>query len=457
MRKILNLTVLLIMTTVFSQAQDENVWTLKRCIDYALENNIDIKRQELQMQISEKDLTQSKFNLLPDLGAAAEHRLSSGRSLNTENYEWENAKIQQGSMGLRSNVTLFSGFQNINTIKQNRFLFLSSQENFEAIKNERILALVAYYLNVLFSEELLEVAQNQLEVTLLEVVKNEKLVEVGNIAKSELFAIHALAATDKLNVTMAKNNLQLATLDLTQLLDLDSIGDFKVFKPEINIELFQRPEDVSKIYEEGVSFLPQIKSAEYQVEAQKKLVAVNRGSRSPELYISGLYYSRYLKDAINPEDPYWQDPMNLLPSLEYNYGNQLKNNQYSQLTVGFSLPIFSKMQLQTDISKSKIVLQDYKYSLQQQKQSLYKTIQQYHADATAAFDKYSSALEAVVSNEEAFNYMQQKFNVGLVNSIDFNVAKNNLTKARSDLVQSKYEYIFKVKILDFYRGKAIQL
>ncbi|MGC9338097.1 MAG: TolC family protein, partial [Bacteroidales bacterium] len=133
------------------------------------------------------------------------------------------------------------------------------------------------------------------------------------------------------------------------------------------------------------------------------------------------------------------------------------DNQYAQVTIGLSIPIFSKLQTQTNISKSKVLLQDFDYMLEQQKQVLYKNIQQYHADAIAAYEKYISAMEAVTSNEEAFNYTQQKFEVGLVNSVDFNIAKNNLTKARSDLAQAKYEYIFKIKILDFYQGKPIQL
>ena len=143
--------------------------------------------------------------------------------------------------------------------------------------------------------------------------------------------------------------------------------------------------------------------------------------------------------------------------MNYYLQDQIRDNQYSQLTLGLSIPIFSKMQNLTNISKSKVLLKDYNYMLQQQKQILYKNIQQYHADAVAAFEKYISALEAVESNEEAFDYTQQKFEVGLVNSVDFNIAKNNLTKARSDLAQAKYEYIFKIKILDFYQGKPIQL
>ena len=454
--KVLSICLVVVFFISYSLKAQEDVWTLERCIDYALENNLDIKRQELGTALSDKDYKQSYYNILPDLGAGVEHQLSSGRTLVIEDYEWKNKETQQGSMGLSSGMTLFSGLQNYNQIQQNKFLFLKSKEDLETIKNERILMLAAYYLNILFAEELLQVSESQLEVTLLEVEKNKKLVEVGNAAKSELLAIQALAANDKLNVTSAKNTLQLAVLDLVQLLDLDSIGNFQIYKPDMEVELLEKPGNVTEIYEEALSFLPQIKSAEYMVKAQEKDVAIQQGSRSPEVYLDGLYYTRYLKDAISPDDPYWTDPDNLTP-LPYDYPDQLKNNQYKQLSLGLRIPIFSKMQTQTNISKAKITLEDYNLSLEQQKQILYKTIQQNHADAIAAFAKYTSALEAVNSNEEAFKYTQQKFDVGLVNSVDFNVAKNNLTKARSDLAQAKFEYIFKVKILEFYTGKPIRL
>lgn len=428
-------------------AQDEDVWTLERCINYALENNLEIKRQELQTVLTEKDFQQNKYNLLPSLGAGLEHQLSSGRSLNIETYEWENRSKQQGSAGVRSDLTLFNGLQNYNSIQKGKFMFLSSTADLETMKNEKTLTLAAYYLDILFSEELLEVAKSQYDVTLLQVERNKKMVEVGNAARSELLEIQAQAASEKLNVTEATNTLNIAILDLTQLLDLDSVGNFSIYKPDLDVELLKDPPAVSEIYESAVNSMPEIKSAEYMVRAQERSVAIARGGRWPQLYLSGLYYSRYLKDAPNP----------INPGEAYALNTQLKDNQYAQLTIGLDIPIFSKLQTQTNISKSKVQLKDYNYMLEQEKQVLYKKIQQYHADAVAAHEKYISALEAVNSNEEAFNYTQQKFEVGLVNSVDFNIAKNNLAKARSDLAQAKFEYIFKIKILDFYQGKPIQL
>ena len=447
MRKVFIAVLVFMVVSLKSNAQTEDVWTLERCIQYALENNIEIKRQELQTVLNEKDYLQEKYNLLPSLGAGIEHQLSSGRSLNIENYEWENRRIQQGSAGVRGDVTLFKGLQNLNSIQRGRLLFLSAGSDLETIKNEKTLLLAAYYLDVLFSEELLEVAKSQYEVTLLQEERSKKMVEVGNAARSELLEIQAQVASEKLKVTEAKNQLDISILNLTQLLDLDSVGNFRVYKPDLELEMLETPGEFTNIYAQAVHSMPEIQSAEYMLQAQEKAVEIARGERSPELYLSGLYYSRYLKDAQNPLDPL----------VTYPLGDQLKDNQYAQVTIGLSIPIFTKFQTQTNISKSKVMLQDYRYMVDLEKQKLYKKIQQYHADATAAHDKYLSALEAVKSNVEAFNYTRQKFEVGLVNSVDFNIARTNLSKAQSDLAQAKYEYIFKMKMLDFYQGNPISL
>ncbi len=432
----------------FAQQQ---TWTLQDCISYAHENNLTIKREELNTQLAVEDYEQSRFDLLPNLNFGANHDISSGRSLNLETYEYENRKIQQGSVGLRSRVTVFSGLENLNNIQKQKFLFMKSEEDLKKVKNDISLSIATNYLQILFDEEILEVAKSQYEVTRLQVERTERLVEVGNVAKGELLEIKAQAATEKLNVTNAENNLHLSVLDLTQLLDLDSIGNFTIYRPEdLSVESLGLPAPVDKVFETSLMVMPEIQGSGYFVQSAEKDLAIARSQRWPELYLDGLYYSRYVNGLMNPLDT-------IPPFDDYLLTDQIVDNQYRQLTVGIAIPLFNRFNTQTQISKSKINLEDAELQRELARQSLYKTIQQSHADALAALEKYNSAFEAVSSNEEAFNYTQQKFEVGLVNSVDFNIAKNNLTRARSDLVQAKFEYIFKMKILDFYQGKPISL
>jgi outer membrane protein len=433
---------------VYASAQETETWSLKKCIDYALENNIQIKRQALQSELNSKDLTQSYYNFTPTLNAGLEHSLSAGRALNTELYRWENQQQTFGSMGVRSELSLFNGLQNYNTVMQRKYSFLSSKQDLEKTKNDITLQIMNYYLQVLFDEELMEVSKSQYDVTLLQVEKTKRLVEVGNVAMGQLYEIQSQAATEKLNFTISKNRLQLSVLDLVQLLDLDSVGNFTVLHPEaLFVENTLLPTSFSDAISNALVNMPEIRGAEYRVKSSEKSLSVQRGARSPEVYLSGVYYSRYQNGSYNPNDS----------TFVYPLIDQLKDKQYSQINLGVSFPVFNRFQTQTAISKAKISLEDSRLQLDQQKQVLYKNIQQSYTDAQGAIEKYQSALEAVKSNEEAFNYTQQKYEVGLVNAVDFSIAKNNYSKARSELAQAKYEYIFKAKILDFYSGKTIEL
>lgn len=426
-------------------------WTLKECIQYAMDNNIQIKRQELQSMIADKNYKQSRFELLPNMNVGFEHIYSSGRSLNLEEYRWENRNQQQGSMGLRSEVIVFNGLQNLNSIKQQKYNLKSAIEDLEKAKNDISIYIATAYLQILLDQELLNVAKNQFEVTMVQVDKTETLVKVGNVSKGTLLEIKAQAASEKLNIIQRNNQLRISKLTLVQLLDLESPEEFSIVTPK-NLSIENQPAVVitDSVFNYAVTNMPEVKSAEYMLQSQKKALAVTRGRRSPELYLSGLYYSRYNENAINPLDP---DPLN--PSINYPMDDQLKDNQYKQITLGLSVPIFNKLRIQRDISIAKVNMLDAQYNLKQTKQNLYKNIQQAYSDAVSALEKYYSSYDAVKSMEEAFDYTSEKFEVGLASSIDYNIAKNNLSKTQSDLLQAKYEYLLRLKILDFYYGEEI--
>jgi outer membrane protein len=421
----------------------QKYWSLEECIKYSQEKNIQIKRKELLTQSSSNNLFQSKMNLLPSLGAGADHNYSSGRSLNQEEYKWENANLQQGTLGVQSEVVLFNGLQNYNEIQKAKFDLMLSLAELEKAKNDVSINIATAYLQVLFSEELLDVAKSQLDVSKLQVERNKKLVEVGNIARGNLLDIQAQAAREQVNVTNAENNLKIAYLTLTQMLELDSVGDFRVLRPEnLTLDEVLPMQTVSEIYNQAVMAMPEIKSSEYFLKSTEKDLAIAKGRLSPRLSLSGTYYSRYNEFA--------KDPLN--PTGNYPYSSQIKDNQYKQISLSLSIPIFNRYATRTQISNSKIYVHDAQY-----KKVLYKLIQQAHADAIGAYTNYNSRKEAVISTEEAFKYTQQKYDVGMSNTVDYNISKNNLIKAKSDLVQSKYEYFFKIKVLDFYRGVPLKL
>jgi outer membrane protein len=447
MRKILiGIAALLISTAWDLNAQ--KYWTLEDCIKYAQEKNITIKRKELATEGYKNSLFQSKMNLLPYVGAQASHNYNSGKSLNTNTYEWSNESMQQGDVSLYSEVVLFNGFQNVNTIQKSRFDLMQKLSELEKAKNDVSINIATAYLQILFNEELLEVAKTQYELSQLQVERNKKLVEVGNIARGNLLEIQAQAAREQVNVTNAESNLNISYLNLSQMLELDSVGDFRIQKPDsLSVEEISVLQSVRDIYNQALLNMPEIKTSEYLLKSSERELAIARGGQSPKLTLSGSLSSRYTLDVNDPANP----------GSNYNINDQLNDNKYKRLSLTLSVPIFNRYTTRTQISNSRIMVHDAEYNLTGTKKDLYKAIQQAHADATNAYQNYLSRKEAYASSEEAFKYTQQKYEVGMSSAVDFNIAKTNLTKAKSDLLQAKYEFVFKNKILDFYKGTPLKI
>lgn len=438
--------IIALLLSVSWNAQAQKYWTLEECIKYAQERNIQIKRQELIAKTSKNNQIQSKMNMLPSVNAGWNHQLGSGRIL-TQDSAGVNRYIQMngndGSMAVQADLTIFNGFQNYNQIQKSKYDLRKSLADLEKAKNDISLNVAANYLQVLLDEELYAVAKNQTEVTQLQVERTNKLVEVGNLARGNLLEIQAQLAREQVNLTTAANQTIIDYLTLTQILELDSIGDFKVFHPDsLDLDKMSPLQLVNEIYGYAESNMPEVKSSEYLLESQKKSLSIARGRLSPTLNLTGLYSSQYNYSNVTPD---------------IDLSDQLNDKKYKQLSINLTIPIFNRYQNRTNISNSKIAVEDAQYNLLQTKKDLYKSIQQAHADAKAAYDNYISRKESVASSEESFKYTQQKYEVGLANAVDYNIAKTNLSKSKSDLVQSKYEYVFRSKVLDFYKGTKLKL
>ena len=441
--KVLNLVFLIsVPILVISQ----NHWSLDDCIDYAMKNNLQLKRKELLTKTSRQNYFQSKMEVLPSINAFAQHSFSSGKTVNLDDYSYVQQKFQDGNIGAQAIMNVFNGFQQTNIIKRNKYNLLTSLAEVDKQKNDMIIEIVLAYMKILFNEELLGIAEAQLDIINQEVERTSLFVKVGTIARGELLDIKSQAAAERLNVTTVKNQLKTSCLDLVQLLDLDSIGGFKVVKPEnLDINIGSVIVPFENVYQAAVANFPEIKSAEYNLMEQQKNLSITKGQRSPRLYLRGLIYSRYSELGVNPLDP----------GAYYPYIDQISNNQYQQVSLNLNIPIFQQWIIQNSISNAKVSVLDAEFNLDQSKQILYKAVQQTHSDAVAAFEKYKTSIEVVDSRQTAFDYSQEKLNTGMENTVDYNIAKNNLMKAQAELLQAKYEYVFTTKILDFYQGKII--
>ncbi len=436
----------------FTGSRAQIVWTLEDCIVYAFDNNISIKQQVLTTQYNENILNQSKVSLAPNLNAGASHGFSFGRALDPTTYRFkENQTIMTSNLNLTSSVTLFNGLQQMNTIQQNEFNLLAGLQDLEKLKNDISLLLASAYLQILFNRELLQVAINQHELTLQQVERTDKLVEAGSLARGSLLEIQAQAASEELNVINSRNHLDISYLTLTQYLDLDSVGDFEIEIPEFG-DVARDPImlTVGMVYRDALNILPQIQSAEYKLQSAYEGLSIAQGGRSPSLFLNGQWFTGYsdARQRLNTETLELED----VP-----FWDQVDGNRSASVSMGLNIPIFNRWMVNTNISNARLGVLSNELSLETTRMDLYKNIQQAYADAVAARKKHLATEEALISMEESFKYTEQKFEVGLVNTVEYNTEKNRLTATQSDLLQSKYDYIFKMKILDFYRGIPITL
>ncbi len=447
MKRIYSIIASALLLVVFTGAHAQETWSLQKCIDYALQNNIQIKEQALNSDYYNNQLNQAKFNRLPNLNAGVQNNMNYGRTLGSNNtYLDINSNSTSGN--LSTNVTLWNGFILKNQVKMADMDLRASLEDMKKAKDDIMLNIAAAYLEILFAQELEGVAEQLLKITQLQIDRTNKLVDAGSLAKGSLLEIEAQFAREELDVVDAQNRVQLAYLALYQLLELPSTESFTIEKPVLpeigaNMSLINSMD----VFKNAVQLKPAVKGAEFRLESARKQLLVAKGNMLPSLSFGGNYYNMY-----NNKYTYSYPSTNIM-----NFKDQFKSNQRYGFGFSLNIPIFNRFQAKTGVSNAQIQVENTELQLQNTKNLLRKDIEQAYTNALAAFKRYIANQKAVVSSQEAFRYTEEKFNVGMINSVEYNQSKNNLSKAQSDLLQAKYEYIFRTKILDFYNGKNIEL
>jgi outer membrane protein len=451
-----NFLILLFALFLISQGvlqSQQKVWSLEDCISYAINNNIDIKQQVIQTEYQKNTLDLAKLKLLPTLNGSASHNYSFGRALDQTTYQYtEHQTVQSNNFYAGGSLNLFNGLQNYNTIKKNQFQLLASEQDLQNIKDNIALTVAMDYLQILLNKELVAANGNQLQITLQQIEKTRKLVDAGSSARGNLLQIESQAAQEELQFITVKNQLDLSYLNLTQLLELQTPVGFEVVVPEISIDTNAIISgNIDEIFSLAESSRPEVKSSELKLSASEYDLKISQGGRSPRLSFSNSFSTGYSDIR--------QKVITLVPLTygKYSFADQIHDNINWGLGFSMNIPILNGWQINKSISNSKLGIQSSQFALEGTKKQLYKNIQQAYSDAVAALKKFNASKKAVTYSEESFRYSEQKFNVGLVTPVDYNAAKTQLLKAQSDLAQSKYEYIFKTKVLDFYKGIPINL
>lgn len=434
---------LFILTALGTTGQE--TWSLQKCIDYAIENNIQIKQQQLNTSYNQNLVNQAEFDRLPNLNGSLSNNYNFGRSLTYEN-TYKNVNSMQVNGYLSTDITLWNGFILTNTIRMHELDLHAAIHDLQKTKDDIMLNTAAAYLEILFAEELVLVSEAQIEVTKQQIERTGKLVDAGSLARGALLEIEAQLAREELQLVNDQNRVQLAYLNLYQFLELPVEKSFKIEKPKLpEIKANITMANSFDVYKNALDSRPEIKAAQLRVESARRQLSIAKGNRFPVLSAGANYFNQY-------NDIYTDFEGN---TIEFN--DQLKNNKRYGVGVTLNIPIFNRYQVNTAVSNAKLQIQDFEYRLQTASNVLRKDIEQAYTNALAALNKYISSEKAVESMEEAFRYTEEKFNVGMINTVEYNESKNYLTVARSELLQARYEYIFRAKILDFYNGIPLEL
>ncbi|WP_372648349.1 TolC family protein [Draconibacterium sp.] len=445
MKNLLTLFLGILLSAGAFNLQAQNEWDLQACFDYAIQNNLQVKRQEINTRYNETLVKQAKDDKLPNLNGQVSNDFSFGRSLTYDN-TYDNINSASVAGGLNTSMTLFNGMTLSNTVKMRELDLQATLADLQKTKDDIMLGIAAEYLEILFAQEVQLVAEATIEITKQQINRTRQLVDAGSEARGALLEIEAQLAREELDLVNAQNRVQLAYLNLYQFLELPMAESFKIKEPVLpEVQANLTMINAYDVFSNAINVRPEIKAAQLRVESAMKQLEIAKGYRYPSLSFGANYYNQYNNQYKDFE------------GNRIDLGEQMKNNSRSSLGLTLSIPIFNRFQVKNNISNSELQIADYEYQLQQNRNVLRRDIEQVYTNALAAFNRYISTDKAVASMKEAFRYTEEKFNVGMINSVEYNQSKTNLTNAQSDLIQAKYEYIFRTKILDFYNGVAITL
>lgn len=425
--------------TVGLSARDNSPWTLRDCIAHALENNITLKRQEIQVRQQEIQLNTSRNSHLPDVSASASENFSFGRGLTADN-TYSNTNTTSTGLSLGASVPVFQGLRIKNSIKYNELNLKAATADLQKAREDVSVAVAQAYVQILYNMELLDVARSQVSIDSLQVERLSAMEASGKAGKVQVAQQKAALGQSRLSETQAANSLRLSLLDLSQLLELPDPEGFSIVRPEVSVDglLLGNPED---IYAQAVVCRPSIRAEQFRLDATEYSIKNARGARMPSLMASGGLGTNYYTMNSRSSDP---------------FTDQIKNNFSQYLGLSLSIPIFSGFQTRNQIRSAELSRTDQMLLLENTRKSLYKEIQQAYYNAVAAQEKFRSSLDADASAKESYGLVLAKYENGKANITEFTEARDSFLESGSNLARARYEFLFSVKLLDFYKGQRLE-
>ena len=451
-------TALFLIGTLNSFAQKK--WTLKECVDHALEHNISLKQSMLDIDLAKQDVINAKGNFMPSLSANASQNFNFGSFIGQDGSRIK-SDSRGNSFGINSGVTIFNGFRNLNTYKQAKLGVEASQLQLSILQDDISLTVVNSFLNILFNKENLKIAKEQLTISLNQRDQITSQVEAGIKPRSDLFDIDATIASNRESIVNAENSLDLSLLSLSQNLQVSPV-DFDIEEVQINLtSVSMAYSSTGEILSNALDNRAEIKNAELNIENSDFGVKLAQSAYAPSLsFGAGLGSSyQHKQGESDVRSEYVMDPNNPGSIIEtivpYGFNAQIENNLGYNLGFNLSVPIFNGFKTKANVSKAKINRENSILNLEQAKLKLTTTVTQAYADAKASLKQYQASLSSVASLEESFKNVQNKFNFGAATSFEVEQVRGRLVNAKSNLINSKYNFVFRSKVLDFYMGKPL--
>jgi outer membrane protein len=464
---------LIIVLSVTQQLLAQDKFSLKQCVDIAIANNPQVKQSEWQMQTAQVNWQQARANLLPAINAGVGHGINQGRSIDPYTNSYNNQTLRVANYGANGNLPVFSGFNIQNTIRQNSLSYEAAKMDLQQNKDNTVLGVVLAYLQVLNNEDLLDLSRKQVEVSKQQVTRLEVLNKEGAVPPAQLYDLKGQLADNELAVVTNQNAWEAAKLALCQLMNID-------FKRSMQLERLNASElnlvyeaTVEQVYETASRQMGLVKAADLRKQSAAKAVLAARGNLFPSVSLVGSMNSNYSSAALQdifidkteqPTGAYVLYNGNTLPVLavssnfkteKINYSNQLKNNIFTYVGVSVNIPILNNFQSRNRIKLAKISQQSAEITANNTRIQLKQDIEQAYLNMEAASSRYKVLQQQVEAFKESFRTAEVRFNEGVINSVDYVIAKNNYDRSVINFTQARYEYLFRTKVLDYYQAKPM--
>ena len=422
-------------------------WTLRDCIDYALEHNITIQRNRISAESAQEDVKTAKADFLPSLSGNISQRVvnrpnsARGTIISGDNITTSESKTSyNGSYGIDANWTVYNGNKRVNTVKQQKLNNRIAELNVDESENSIEESITQLYVQILYSAEAVKVNESTLEVSRKEFERGQELFNVGSIASSDLAQLEAQVSTDKYQLVTAQATLQDYKLQLKQLLELDGEKEMTLYIPTLGDENVLSPlPSKTDVYRSALTLRPEIEAGRLNVKASELDIDIARSGYIPTISLSA---------GIGSTNTNGND---------FTFGEQIKQNWNNSLGVTVSVPIFNNRQTKSAVQKAKIQKQNSELDLLDNQKNLYKTIEGLWLDANSAQQRYVAAIEKLRSTQTSYDLIQEQFNLGMKNTVELLTEKNNLLNAQQETLQAKYMAILNTQLLKFYQGEQITL